>query len=309
MEEDSSSTATPTPSVAPDDGDPVVRQGDASGRQDVAINTAHSEESAASTGNPPVVPVSGNGGAETPSSAATVKPEQPEKQGDPDNTHAPAAIKQAVSEALKEDGTLAALPDIKELLIRMAASAQSSVTNAPTKSSQEEKILENKESLRQAALDVYRDEYKELSETWKSLETKAQGTVTIAGIFIAASFTFAKDLTTTRLSFNENLILGAAIICLIISVLFSVMALKTREVDAPPSGERILEMTDHLIDLPDLAERRVRFIYDQAKLWESVVRTTKDALYEKESFLRTAQGFLVVAVLLAATISLRLLKV
>ncbi len=44
---------------------------------------------------------------------------------------------------------------------------------------------ELKEQLLASALEAYRQEYKELSESWRSLEAKAQAGVAVAGIFIA----------------------------------------------------------------------------------------------------------------------------
>jgi hypothetical protein len=40
-------------------------------------------------------------------------------------------------------------------------------------------------SLLQVALEAYKDEYREISDSWRNTETKAQGAVAIAGIFMA----------------------------------------------------------------------------------------------------------------------------
>jgi len=44
---------------------------------------------------------------------------------------------------------------------------------------------------------AYESEFDRLEDTWKGLETKAQGTITVAGVFIGFVLAFAKDLSTT----------------------------------------------------------------------------------------------------------------
>jgi hypothetical protein len=232
--------------------------------------------------------------------------ENKERSGD---SISPAIIGEAMAQALNENKSLADISEIKELLRQVSEKIQTPAPQ-PTEPSAA-KALEIRESFRQAALDAYREEYKELTEVWKVLETKAQGTVTIAGIFIAAAFTFAKDLAATRLDFYGNLLLGAAIACLIFTIIFSVLALKTREVKLPPAGERVKLMADHYKDVADadLPDRKRRFINQQVNEWQRVVDDARDDIDAKERWIRTAQGFLVIAIITAATITLSLLKV
>jgi hypothetical protein len=246
-----------------------------------------------------------------PSEITTPQARTVQENGDSDAV-SPDAIGQAVFLALKEERSFADVSEIKELLRQVVENTHTPPPAPPTLVPSYEKVVEMRESFRQAALDAYREEYKELSEVWKGIELKAQGTITIAGIFIAAAFTFAKDLTTNqRLDFYGNLLLGAAIVCLIISIIFSVLALKTREVYLPPGGERIKNMADHykaVID-EDLPDRKRRFINQHTSAWQEVVDDAREAVDDKERWVRTAQGFLVVAIIIAATLTLGLLKV
>ncbi|MDQ3474098.1 MAG: hypothetical protein M3447_10210 [Acidobacteriota bacterium] len=50
--------------------------------------------------------------------------------------------------------------------------------------------LEIRETWRKATLDAFLDEYREQTETWRSLETKAQGNIAVAGIFVAGSLAY-----------------------------------------------------------------------------------------------------------------------
>src|SRR6266852_3037846 len=93
-----------------------------------------------------------------------------------------------------------------------------------------DEALKIRTSWSEAVLDTYRKEYAELSDVWKGIDTKAQGTATIAGVFVAAAFTFAKDLTGNKLDNLGRWLLAVAIFLLIVSIAFSVFALKMREV-------------------------------------------------------------------------------
>jgi hypothetical protein len=59
------------------------------------------------------------------------------------------------------------------------------------------------------ALENYREEYRDLSETWRSLDTKAQGLGAIAGIFLAALFAWAREMPPT-FGRSERLLVVAA---------------------------------------------------------------------------------------------------
>jgi hypothetical protein len=214
-----------------------------------------------------------------------------------------------IADALSSDKNLSVLPDVRQALSEIIQRISAAAVPVPPFPSAE--TLKIRESFRQAALDAYREEYKELSEVWKGLETKAQGTITIGGIFIAASFTFAKDLSATRLDYYGNLLLGAAIFLLIPSVLLAVLALKTREVSTPPSGEIIEDMVKDLKEVPDadLPDRKRRFIYDQGLLWQTTITTTKQAIEDKEQWLHLSQGLLLIAIVIAGALTLKLLNI
>lgn len=69
-------------------------------------------------------------------------------------------------------------------------------------------------------------------------------------------------------------------------------------------------MADHFKDVADadLPDRKMRFINQQANEWQRVVDDTRDDIEDKERWIRTAQGFLVIAIITAAAITLTLLK-
>lgn len=163
-----------------------------------------------------------------------------------------------------------------------------------------------KEFLRKTLLDSYRDEYKEISDIWRGLETKAQGNIAIAGIFIAGAFAFISkiDQQTSRL---EKGFLISALVFLVASVIFSVLVLRVRQVYFPPMGGFIDQMfIDHLkitIDT-ELFDRLPRFINDQAKAWRKVKTNTEAQNKLKARYLGFAQWFLLIAILTIASATL-----
>jgi hypothetical protein len=163
-----------------------------------------------------------------------------------------------------------------------------------------------KKSLYKETLDAYVAQYKDITETWKSLETKAQGTVTIAGIFIASAFVFIKDIRTSNLIFNQRLLLVAAVSCLILSVIFAILALTLRSIASPPGGERIslivkdiLRLNEgetaetHAAALPDL---RLSLFNEQIRDWKKAIDSANETIEFKVGWLWWAQWLLVLAI-------------
>lgn len=166
---------------------------------------------------------------------------------------------------------------------------------------------ELKESLRRAVLVAYREEYKELSDTWRGLETKAQGSIAIAGIFIAGAFAYIRDITPNSHPY-EKLFLIIIVLCLVTSVVLSILALKIRTVAAPPMGEYIDQMVRDILNLnndDELAERIVRFDNDQITTWRMVKKEAENANRLKARYLWRAQIFLMSAI---ATVALLMIS-
>ncbi|MGQ0761785.1 MAG: hypothetical protein ACT4OT_07195 [Acidobacteriota bacterium] len=155
-----------------------------------------------------------------------------------------------------------------------------------------------RESLQRLVLDSYRDEYKDVSETWRNLEGKAQGAVAIAGIFVAGAFAYIRDAKTP--GSLEKVSLAVSIFSLMASVLFAIWALKVRKVPAPPWGSEIGKLVQDLLaikDDPELAKRVPLFTTDQVKLWETSTNKAKKVNQSKANWLLASHVFLVLAIL------------
>ncbi len=160
--------------------------------------------------------------------------------------------------------------------------------------------------LRTSTLEAYRDEYKEHSETWRSLETKAQGNIAVAGIFIAGSLAYLtkQDL---HLRCHEAGCLLVALVCLIVSVILSILTLKTRTITPPPLGSFVDHYTTHLVKIvvePVLQTRLPSFFSDQVREWRKVIGEVRESNEAKARYLWIAQRFLIAAILGVAALSL-----
>jgi hypothetical protein len=163
---------------------------------------------------------------------------------------------------------------------------------------------EIRNSLREKVIESFFDEYKELAATGRDLDGKAQGTVTIAGIFIAAIFAYLRDLGTTT-SDQEKVFLTIAVVCLIVSVVLSILALRIRKVAFLPLGEftaTFLRDLHSVDDEAEVVERSSRFFDDQVAAWGDVKKDGIASNKLKGAFLWSAQVFVVMAVLSASVL-------
>jgi hypothetical protein len=163
-----------------------------------------------------------------------------------------------------------------------------------------------RETLESSVLDSYREENKELSETWRSLETKAQGAVAISGIFIAGAFAYIREVNLQGHRV-EKIFLGTSILSLVVSVVLSIFALRARKVAAAPIGEYLDELVQDLLQLEndgELEERLPDFVKDQIRLWRIVVKAASATNKSKARYLLAAYVFLVLAILMVALLSI-----
>jgi hypothetical protein len=166
-------------------------------------------------------------------------------------------------------------------------------------------IIEAKEKLRKILLDLYQEEYNEYAVNRRNLETKAQGNVAIAGIFIAGLFAF---ITKTDYHPNhiESFLLLLVLVFLVSSIIFSVLVLQTGRVPIPPLGsfagysvKRLLQ-----IDETDFDERLRRFSGDRIYIWRTVIDKIDKGVKVKAKRLWIAQVLLMAAILSVALLAI-----
>jgi hypothetical protein len=166
-------------------------------------------------------------------------------------------------------------------------------------------ISEAKESLKSTVLDSYLDEYKEYVANRRNLETKAQGNVAIAGIFIAGVFALITK-SDFRLNEVERFVLLLAMGFLVSSIVFSILVLQARTVPSPPLGSFIDYSVKHLLKIDDTEfyERLQLFSNDHMNRWRMVMSKTDKEIKLKANRLWVAQVLLVIAILSAALLAI-----
>ena len=165
-------------------------------------------------------------------------------------------------------------------------------------------VPEEKRALRKTILDAYYNEYKDLSDTWRSMETKAQGGITVAGIFLAAVFAYIEKVTLTRF---DKVLLIIAIALLVFTVFLAVKSLMVHEVPSPPLGlccdhygTRLLSVKDDL----EFIERVDLFFYDVVIEWRQYVKRALLDYRHKASYLYPAQVLLLFAAGIVAVLTI-----
>ena len=164
---------------------------------------------------------------------------------------------------------------------------------------------EIKQNLHRSVVEAYSNEYKELADTWRNLETKAQNAITIAGIFIAGAFAYVRDikLETHR---TEKFLLGVCVCFLIASVVLSILALRLRKIAAPFMGDTLNKLVNDLLQVSEdqeFLERLPNYYEDQITLWQQVKNETQEANRSKARFLWWAHITLVLAIVAVACLT------
>lgn len=170
-----------------------------------------------------------------------------------------------------------------------------------------EKLLEadgaeKQAALREKAIAASYDEYKERIGEWRALDTKAQGNITIAGIFVAAAVAYLTKFE--RPGLGERFFLLWAVIFLVICIILSVASLIIRKVPPHYLGGFMREMVEDLEGVTE-EERRVytpRLYTEHARLWDSTSKRLADSNRVKGQCLLASQGSLLLAIGSAAAL-------
>ena len=144
-------------------------------------------------------------------------------------------------------------------------------------------------------------EHAELSEAWKLLDTKAQATTAIAGVFVAASFAFVRN-SAFHPSFYEKILLGLTVAALVISIYFALSAMRIRQVPMPITGIETLQDVIAIFKkhtLPESLDNRYNgLLEDSITKWGCVNSSLSSSLICKSKSLARSHGSLMIAALL-----------
>lgn len=163
-------------------------------------------------------------------------------------------------------------------------------------------VEEKQAALREKALTASYDEYKELIGAWRALDTKAQGNITIAGIFVAAAVAYLTKFEKPGL--GARFFLFWVIVFLVMCIILSLITLIIRETPPHYLGGFMREMVEDLEGMTE-EERRgyMPALYaEHASLWASTSTKLADANKVKGEFLLVSQGSLLLAIVSAAAL-------
>lgn len=148
-------------------------------------------------------------------------------------------------------------------------------------------------------LTAFKDQFHFARDRLRSIDAKAQGTIAIAGIFLAAIFALTRN--GTRLGVTHQVLILGALILLVASVLLAVLTLKVRKFTAPPAAEVVRRLLDRAIKADSRAPSALVGTYnDQAHLWSAANRSAYETAEQKATLLEAAQWVLLLAVGLVA---------
>lgn len=159
------------------------------------------------------------------------------------------------------------------------------------------------------AFEAYREQYRDLSDKWKLLETKAQGTIAIAGIFVAAAGGFLRE-SMPAMGLIEKTLLMVAVALLFMSVVFAMCALWIRGVVSLPGGNDIRAIVELMATLSlddDYPERLPGLMRDQSTLWERTIESLAPVVASKSRWVLRAQMILMSAILLITIVFVTLI--
>src|SRR6202020_875653 len=94
------------------------------------------------------------------------------------------------------------------------------------------------------ALAVCTDEYREEADVWTTLETKAQVAITVAGVFLAAVFSFSLTAGITQ---HIRILLGITLLALLFALICALWVLKVEAFDLPFDGSAALKEAQKLL--------------------------------------------------------------
>jgi hypothetical protein len=159
--------------------------------------------------------------------------------------------------------------------------------------------------LLEETLDAFRREHSDLQDTWKALETKAQSSVGVSGVFIGFTLAFAKDITadTSRVIIVLTLL---ALILLTAALMTGALSLRLREVTDAPSGDNVRALIWPIVQLPDTAEveaRRLGALGDQTRQWRDTVSAVRLENASKAKWTFQSQVLLLSAIIVAALLA------
>lgn len=159
------------------------------------------------------------------------------------------------------------------------------------------------------ALGHAKDEHDRLLDAWKQVDSKAQGTAAIAGLFLAAAFAFVRN-TGLAITSQEKVLLGVSLFSLVCSIGTSIWVLLLREASSPLNATQVTTMVMDALRMPkeEATERYDALLFDTLDAWQAVTDSLRSQLDSKTRCLGWAQNALLVSTIAVLILTLSALS-
>jgi hypothetical protein len=168
--------------------------------------------------------------------------------------------------------------------------------------------------LLEKALRACVDEYVEKGRTFTNLDTKAQNTTALAGVFLAAALAFLREEALEAFVRSGGrhtvILLAASIISLLGSILSCLLAMRIRKVIAPIEPVALTAMVDDILslDASELTDVTYgNFLRDQIAAWQPTLADASTANASKAKAVLAGQFLLTAAIVFIAILLLVIL--
>lgn len=162
------------------------------------------------------------------------------------------------------------------------------------------------DKLPSVAVDELKYHYKDLIDSWRSIDTKAQGLAAFSGLFLTGLFTWAKEPPQWFTS-CDRWILGVCTVLLLATIALALWALWLKKTEPPPSEAITKMVKDILADQsePDKDGAVVRFYSQQLGEWQAAIKDIESHLATKALVATWGQGTIAVTGLLFGLLIVR----
>jgi hypothetical protein len=156
------------------------------------------------------------------------------------------------------------------------------------------------------SVEFRRDEYRELSENWRHLDTKAQGNIAISGFLLAAVVAFLSK-GQSSIGPLERWVVTGAIVSLAATIYLAVVALRVRITVGPPHFGMMQETIEDFLRAEDPVARTARLadlIREELSLWAGCNEETRKVVNHKADRLSWAQTAILIATMIVCLITI-----
>lgn len=156
--------------------------------------------------------------------------------------------------------------------------------------------------LSKIVLHAYENEYADKTSLWEQIERKAQGTIAIAAIMLAACLAFAPQSDASAGSLQLILFAGA-LATLLFSIWLGVKSLRVETSDVPPRADDVRQLADEALRFPEKSKLPALvngLRYDLLDIWSACNQALGEKHDQKAALVGRSQSAILASALLMA---------